>query len=196
MKKLLVLTMVAILALALTGCGAKKSAPAETLINWMQSGTYFMKYTADTEYEGQKTTVKASMAAQGDNLALNAETTVGGKTMKSRIIAVDGATYLIDDASKMIMKTVKMNGINKGMANFSKLEKIGSGKGEVKGRILPYEEYKSENFTIKYYMDGKSVYAIESQGDGAKSVMVIEEASKIVPAGSFDLPKDYKSFSF
>jgi len=156
-----------------------------------------MKYTADIEQGGQKNTMKASMAVQGDNTAMNVETTIAGQTVKSRIITVDGVTYLIDDTSKTIMKTtMNKGGANKGTADFSKLEKIGSGKGEIKGRILPYEEYKAENHTVKYYMDGKSVYAIESKGEGTESVMVIEEASKTVPPGSFDLPKDYKSFSF
>ena len=156
-----------------------------------------MKYTTDMEYGGQKTTMKGSMAAQGGNTAMSTEMTNGAQTMKSRIITLDDAAYIINDDSKMIMKTAKnKSGVNKGTADFSKLEKIGSGKGEVKGRTLPYEEYKSENYTVKYYMDGKKVYAIESKSEKSKSLMVIEEASKIVPLGSFDLPKDYKSFSF
>ena len=196
MKKLLISTMIAMLAFTFVGCGSKNSA-SSTLINWMKSGTYYMKYTTEMEYQGQKTKMKGSMAVQGDNMAMNAETTSGGYAVKSRVISLGDATYVIDDNSKTMMKTAKNKSVaSKGTADFSKIEKIGSGKGTINGRTLPYEEYKSGNYTIKYYMDGKNVYAIESKGEGTRSVMIIEEASKTVPSGSFDLPKGYKSFSF
>lgn len=73
------------------------------------------------------------------------------------------------------------------------MKKTGSGTGTVKGKTLPYEEYQSDGVTSKFYIDSKNVYAIETVGKGTKSLLIIEEQSKTVPRGSFDLPKGYMS---
>jgi hypothetical protein len=91
---------------------------------------------------------------------------------------------------------VNISEANKETVDYSKMKKTGSGTGNVKGKTLPYEEYQSEGYTIKFYIDGGKVYAIETEGEGAKSLLIIEEESKTVPRGSFDLPKDYTLLSF
>jgi uncharacterized lipoprotein YehR (DUF1307 family) len=214
MKKLAILAFALMLMFSLAACGNDNNATTggetpeattqtsetpdtsvDNLINWMQGGEYYFKYTAEAEYEGERTTSKSTIAAKGDDLAVTSETTVSGQTVKSRIVAVGGVTYIIDDATKTIMKSpVDIAEVNKEVADFSKIEKVGSGTSTVNGKTLPYEEYKSDDYTVKFYMDGKSVYAIESEGEGATSVMVIEEALKTVPSGSFELPQGYTQY--
>lgn len=68
----------------------------------------------------------------------------------------------------------------------------GSGVGTVNGKSLPYEEYKAEDGTARYFMDGKNLYAMVFQSDGVEMVMIVNEFSKTIPAGMLELPADYK----
>jgi hypothetical protein len=166
----------------------------ENLADWMMSGTYYMKYTADVEAGGATMTMKGVMAAQGGNIATTSEMNVAGQAVKSRMIAVDGTTYIIDDSLKIIMKSpVNITEANQETAHYSKMKKTGSGTGTVKGKTLPYEEYQGEGYTSKFYIDNGRVYAIETTGKSGKSLLIIEEESKTVPRGSFDLPNGYMS---
>lgn len=171
------------------------NAPSDTLIDWMIGGTYYMKYTLDMEADGGLMTMKGVMAVQDDNISSTSEMIVAGQTVKSRMLALGKTTYIIDDSLKMIMKSpISFSDLNQGTANYSKMKKTGSGTGTVKGKTLPYEEYQSDGVTSKFYIDGNKVYAIESTGKGTKTLLIIEEQSKTVPRGSFDLPNGYTSF--
>jgi len=218
MKKLTTLALVLVLALSLTACGKKtpdgatgnpsedvtqttpvenESASLENLMDWMRGGTFYFAYTNEMEYEGIPMTSKGSYATDGGNYAISTETTILGQVMKNRIIAKGGVTHIIDDEEKTIRKsTADVSRYSEQIADVSKLNLKGQGQGEVKGKVLPYEEYIDGDMTIRYYMDGGKVYAIESEGEGAKSVMVIENASKTVPKGIFDLPADYVNLGY
>jgi hypothetical protein len=138
--------------------------------------------------------MKGVMAAQGGNIAVTSEMNVAGQAVKSRMLMLDGTTYIIDDTTKFIMKSpVSFSELNQGTADYSKMKKTGSGTGTVKGKTLPYDEYQSEGVTSKFYIDNNKIYAIETTGKGTKSLLIIEEQSKTVPRGSFDLPNGYMS---
>ncbi len=211
MKKLIVLFLTLALMITIVGCDTKKDETlntemnskiqtennenkelSDTLIQWMQGGIYYFSYTAEMEYDGEQMTSKGSMVSDGNNMAATTEMTVEGQLVKSRVVAVDGVTWIIDDINKFVMKSpVNMNEVNKEMADFSKIEYIGKGNGTIKGKKLSYEEYEAEGFIVKFYIDNGKVYAIESVGEGAKSLMTIESSSKTIPAGSFEIPSNY-----
>ena len=215
MKKTLVFFSAIIFALFLTSCGGNNKAPKDSggsepentrqttpensapalsaaLINWMMDGTYYISYTSDIVYEGNTLTSKGSIAADGDSIAKTTEMTVAGQQVKSRFLSVKGTTYIIEDNLKIIMKSpVSISQANNDMPDFSKIKHVRNGTGTVKGKTLPYQEYNSEGVTVRCYLDGGEVYAIESGAEGAKVLMVIEKSSKTIPSGSFDLPRGY-----
>lgn len=177
---------------------SSEAAPAggaamESLIDWMRGGTFSYDFTLTSEYEGQRTEGSGSMAMDGGNMAMAMEQTVEGATTQSRILILEGETYIIDDASKLIMKMGAASPEFTGgvPTDYGDIELVGTGEGEVNGRTLPYEEYTAEGVSVKYYMDGGAVYAIESNYEGAYSLMIITNASGTVPAGAFDMPEGY-----
>jgi hypothetical protein len=172
-------------------------ASSAALIGWMMDGTYYITYTVDMTYDGHAVTSKGSVAADSDKIATTTEMKVAGQQVKSRVITINGITHIIDDTFQIIMKSpVSLSPDNNGTTDFSKIKYVGKGTGKVKGKTLPYEEYVSEGVTVKYYLDGGEVYAVETGAEGAKIIMVIESYSKTIPPGSFDLPKDYTNLSF
>jgi len=172
---------------------AQSDAPKNSLMGWMQSGTYYMRYTVEMDVGGQKLPAKGTIAVQDDKLATTTEMTFIGMNMKTRMIKVDGAMWSIDDENKTMMKIpVDTSQASPETVDYSKIKKVGSGRDTINGRTLPYEEYSVSGevqVTIKFYMDGDTVYAIETETQGMKSVMIIEEQSKNIPRGSFNLPK-------
>jgi hypothetical protein len=120
--------------------------------------------------------------------------TVEGQNVKSRIIIKDGVTYIIDDANKFIMQAAgDMNPTVGLMTDYSGIAKTGDGTGEINGRSLPYEEYTDggTGAMVRYYLDGGQVYAIETEYEGYKTVMVITNPKNSVPPDAFDLPEGY-----
>ena len=173
--------------------GASGGAAMESLIDWMRGGTFSYDFTLYSEYEGVVSEGSGSVAMSGGNFAMTSEQTSEGVTSKARILILDDVTYIIDDASKLIMKmsgsALDMTG---GMpTDYEEMVETGSGEGEVNGRTLPYTEYTVEGVAVRYYMDGGMVYATESTYEGAYSLMIISGASNTVPAGAFELPEGY-----
>lgn len=174
------------------GDGATGAA-MESLIDWMMGGIFSYDFTLYSEYEGAVSEGSGSVAMSGGNFAMTSEQTSEGVTSKVRILVLDDVTYIIDDASKLIMK---MSGSALDMTggiptDYEEMVAVGSGTGEVNGKTLPYEEYTVEGVSTKYYMDGGMVYAIESTYEGSYTLMIISNASNSVPAGAFDLPEGY-----
>jgi hypothetical protein len=166
----------------------------DSLIKWMMDGTFSYDFSMTSEGNGEKSESSGSMATDGNNLAMTSEMTVEGQAVKSRIIIKDGTTYIIDDASKLIMTAQGgMNPTEGMMTDYSGIAKTGEGTGEIDGKTLPYEEYTESETgaTVRYYIDGGQVYGIESAYEGYKTVMIITNAKNSVPSGAFDLPEGY-----
>jgi len=160
----------------------------------MKGGKYYMKYSTEMEAEGEKVQTKAQMAYEGDNYASISEMNMGGMAIKSRTIKKGDAMYSINDAAKTVMKIAVPTSPEKGKpADFSGLNYLGDGKGTVNGKSLPYEEYGFEGGTLRYYFDGKKLYAMESKMTEATMLMLVEEFSDKIPAGIFDIPTDYQT---
>lgn len=166
---------------------------ANSLVDWMKGGTYYMKYTMEMDAGGQMTTVKGSMACEGETYAMTSEMEIPGMgAMKSRVLVTNNTVYIIDEGSKTYAEMpVDTSQPVEGQTDYREMELIGDGTGTVNGKSLPYEEYQTDDATVKYYFDGDQVYAIESASEGAATLMIIEEASEKVPAGMLELPEGY-----
>jgi len=166
-----------------------------SLIEWMMGGTFSYDYETTTVGPDGTTSGTGSMAMDGGKMAVTSQMTIEGQATTSKIIILDGATYVVDDASKLILKMSNAGAEVTGgmMTDYSNIEKIGEGEGEIGGKTLPYEEYKEAQTgaTVKYYLDGGQVYGIVSEYEGYVSTMIISNPSNSVPAGAFDLPSGY-----
>lgn len=209
-NKIFILFLILILAVSMAACGGSKddsdiaasddtqSAEAmDSLIQWMEGGTFSYDFKMIMEYEGTTTEATGSMAMDNGNYAMSTETEVDGNAVKARTIIIDDKMYVIDDANKLIISMTSVSAdMTGGMpTDYADMEKIDSGKGEVDGKTLPYDEYTIEGYKVKYYMDGDNVYAIESEAEGAKSTMIITNAKKSVSKDVFELPEGYQEMS-
>jgi predicted small lipoprotein YifL len=218
MKRIAIALLVLMLVLSLVACGGKETPAADpgtspsgedtppttqapegegeamaSLIDWMIGGTFSYDFTMTSESAEGTITATGSMAMDGGKVSITQEMDYDGQTMTSRIILKDDKTYVIDDASKMI---IAMSGVNEealsGMVtDYSGITKTGEGEGEFDGRTLPYEEYTQDGYVVRYYMDGGQVCGFETEAEGYKTIMVITNPTNNVPAGAFDLPEGY-----
>lgn len=169
-----------------------RGGAAETLIEWVKGGVYYFRYTAEIESAEGKTTSQGMTAVDGEQMTTYTETTVAGIEVKSKLLIRDGKTYLIDETSKSYIEVPADVGVMSDQAtDFRAMEYVGGSSGELKGKTFPYEEYKTNEAAIRFYMEGKKVYAIESRTERSKTLMFIEENSKVIPAGAFDIPSGY-----
>ena len=215
MKKLFALLLVLVLAFSFAACsqnppqtdpeqneqttpeGLDETNAMDSLIDWMKDGTFSYDFEMNSEYEGEIINAIGSLAIDGENYAMSSETTIEGVATQSRIIIVDGVTNIIDDTSKMIIKTSGGGmDMTKMPTEYEGMELINSGEGTVNGKNLPYEEYMVEGVAMKIYMENGTVYAIESEYEGSYTLMIISNAKNTVPGGVFDLPEGYQEMSY
>ena len=170
--------------------GNESSQAVSTLIDWIEDGSYSFDFELTSEGGGKAFKSTGSMAMDGGNVAIKTVT----EEASAWIIIKDGATYMIVDEQKMMIKMANAGpDVTSGIVtDYTDIKKAGSGTGEINGKKLPYEEYESEGAKVKFYMEGGQVYGIESENEGFKSVMIISNPSNKAPAGVFDLPEGYR----
>jgi hypothetical protein len=169
-----------------------------SLIDWMKDGTYTYDFKTTTEGDGYTSETTGTMTADGSALAV--KSTANGET--SRVIIQDDKLVIVMDSQKLAMTMgTGAEAAAMGVLDYSKIEYVGSGTGEVDGRTLPYEEYVVRDdggglgdIPVKYYMDGGSVCAIESEAMGYKTVTTITNASNSVNRELFEIPADYTQY--
>jgi hypothetical protein len=178
-----------------TGSGAAMAS----LIDWMMGGKFSYDFELTSEGPEGSTHSTGSMAADGGNMSIAQIAEVEGQKVSSKIIIKDGATYIVDDANKMVIKMSNAGAeMTSGMmTDYTGIELTGSGEGEINGKTLPYEEYTEAELgsTIRYYLDGGQVYGWESEYEGYRTVMIITNSSQNIPSGSFDIPSGYTEMS-
>lgn len=128
-------------------------------------------------------------------------------------------SYLVMHDSKIIMKANRyeeedeLNPTEDPMLVYDNLEYIGKGQEEFLGNNRPYEEYRLEYGTVKYYFDGKELHGMELTIDmeslfeddedydeeeepfetgEVTLIMEILSFEKEVDMSVFDLPEDYQ----
>ena len=224
MKKFLIIALAIIFALSAAACGGGDSGGggdsvstsggdsggsaasgtdglgdllSATYADLMKSKKYYMKFTSHMEFDGEVVEGRTEVAYNNDDYAMIGESSFGGMTIKSRMITKGDVMYLIDDDAKTITKTSVSISDDTDDSDFSDLNYLGKGTGTINGRTLPYEEYENYGAIVRFYFDGKDLYAIESIGEGFDSmVMIIEELSNKIPSGMFDIPSGYTTLEW
>jgi hypothetical protein len=170
----------------------------DSLIKWMMDGAFSYDFTMTSKGPEGSTEGTGSMAIDGNNMAIEMEMTVGGQKTQTKMISTGDAMYIVDDANKMIMKMPAEINLTEGiMTDYAGITKTGEGTGEIDGKTLPYEDYTESETSaaVRFYLDGGQVYAIESEYEGYKTVMIITNPSNSAPSGAFDLPAGYTEMS-
>ena len=159
----------------------------------MKNGKFYMRYiTIATDANGQQMRTKGVSATDGKSMFF--EMGMEQMDMKIKSLIKDGNMHLIDDATKTYIVLPPKPGSEQkpNTNNFASIKFTGSGTGTIEGKTLPYEEYASDDNVMRYYVDGPKIYAIEAEdGDGNKTIMLIEEFSTDVPEELLNLPEGY-----
>lgn len=163
----------------------------------MKSGKYLMHYK--TKMTVENNSVEADVTLATDGTATSMITKSGG--MDNHIIVKGDTLYMLNDSAKTYIKMSIASASGGGSASSVKSEKIntsglvytGKGKGELNGKTLDYEEYKTDDGTIRYYFENNKLYAIVFKATDSKSELVMEiiELSDKVTADMFEIPSGY-----
>lgn len=205
MKKLFVFLLAFIMVFSFAACsgggdqddGGAGGASSTNLVDWIKAGEFYIEYTMkmvmDDIGDGMNVETKGIMACQNERAAMTAEMDFLGQSVNVHIIKNGDKAYQLDEATKTYREmTIDANrSINARIPVNGSMERTGAGEGEVEGKILPYEEYITDEGTIRFYLDDGQVYALESEAEGVKAVVLITKASDKTPDGMFDLPEGY-----
>ncbi len=220
MKKLLALLLTLIMVFSLTACGGGEETPTggEEVQNQVENQeeqqqeelpaastktlAYFQKFLSGGEYtmemkttaEGMEMTMKS--AYKGD--MIYSESDYQGQ--KSIMVMKDGYQYIIDEASKTVMKMhVVDNGAVMDMfadeaANYETA--VASGTTEYNGKSYDYEEFTVEGETVQYLFNGADLKIMKANVMGTESIVEIISLEKGADSKLFEIPEDYQMISY
>ena len=197
-SRLTVIAFVTVLVFTMTAatCGGKNKVEAQesgdnggggrtaAFFKVFESGTYHMKakmVTGGVE-------VLTEIYARGDRMA--ATSTTQGIT--SRMVLRDNKTYMIVDATRMIMVMPLMSATEAGGVETNQMRFSSSGTARFDGRNLPYDEYTNpERVRVQYFVDGNRLAGIRTISRDGTVDLIITEFNQNVPNNVFNIPGGY-----
>ncbi|HEX3026056.1 MAG TPA: hypothetical protein VHR42_02335 [Clostridia bacterium] len=213
MKKTMIIICTILMALSLTACGVNgaqqapqtsqngqasaKTAGSENLLSAgyadiMKSGKFLIRYKASTTVENVMVDAEITTATDGEAVATIMKT----KETTSHSIIKGNAIYMLDDTnktySKMNVSQEEKSAKTGDLTDTGNLAYVGKGTGAVNGKNLPYEEYKAGDETLRFFMNGKNLYAIRSKTKDGELTMVVLELTGKIPAETLSIPADFK----
>ena len=207
MPKFKISLLLLILCLVLGACGINnQNLPADrevnilqpavtgdNLVTWMHDGSYYMEYYFEMAEEGQMYITHGYVAfLDKDNFVHGTEVVLDGKEIKNRILIKDGLICVVDDVAKVFVCQPAEEGYYEMTVNdYSQMEFMASGKGQVQNKTLLYDEYQTNDSTIRYYYENGQVYAMETIVADTMILLIIENASPNLPPGVLDIPAGY-----
>ncbi len=210
MKKIIVLSLALVMALAFASCGgggdevsAEKSKTFALFQDAHENDQLYMK--VKMEYEGEE--VSAEFAIDGENSYIASEGDMGEFIM----ITKEGKTWILDPATKTgtVIEgeedtfTVSDLGIDWDSSEAYEDEKVQTGTVEVNGETYDYEQFSDEEGSsdvVKFVYDGKKlVYIISEEEKNDEIVQEIVEVFAFeskVDSSFFDVPEGYDLVEF
>lgn len=160
----------------------------------MKSGKYFMHFTTKTTVEEQTIEADTQMAIDGSSISM--KTAANG--ISTHMIIRDKTVYVLNDADKTYYK-MTISDTGSGTTSSVADEKVDTagmvyvskGKAELNGKEMDYEEYKTDQGTVRYYFDNGKLYAVVTKTEKTETVMQIIELSDKVTADMFEIPAGY-----
>jgi len=173
--------------------GTKSELLSTSYADMMKSGKYLMHYKTKTTVSNQIVISDTTMATDGKSTSINGVT---GEE-KMHIIMKDSKVYIINDKDMTYMK-IEMPKTGSNQSNVSTdivetagLTYFGKGKETLNGKEMDYEEYKTDEGTMRYYFNGNKLYSIGIKSGESELVMEIIEISDKVTADMFAVPSGY-----
>lgn len=206
MKRITALLAAFVITAALAGCGGSENPrePAsdtpdkvsqrlsQTYADMMKKGKFMMRYKATLAQDGTNMNVEITAAMDGENVDC---IITGEDGMSFHSLITDDALYFIDDVNKTYMEmpitSEEETAPELDIVSDEDFSYTGSGTGTVDGKTLPYEEYAAGEENMRYYFDGKELYAIVVSGSDGETVMRILEISDKIPSGMLKIPAGY-----
>ncbi|MCL1803468.1 MAG: hypothetical protein FWG30_07495 [Eubacteriaceae bacterium] len=200
MKKALIAVLLACCFLASCSSSPKtQDTPGtrgENLVDWLQAGTYSYDFTMQTTGGGESFEMSGSVFAKGGSYLMQMQ----GTPIAMKVLIKGDEAYMINDEAKTaISMSLGSIGVDMSvaMSDMPKASAVSSGEAELDGKKYKYEEYDTGNGIGRFYYDGNSVIAIETNsGDDASMIMKISNTSNTVDSSLFEIPSDYTISSF
>ncbi len=117
-----------------------------------------------------------------------------------RVISKDKKIYIISDKDKMVTvlneaaSSDQAPALNPSEADYDKQVFVGNGKEDFLGENRDYEEYSSEDQTLRYYFDAGKLIGMKSILPEETTLWKIEMFSDDVDDSLFLIPSDYEQF--
>lgn len=157
-------------------------------VDIMKDGKFYMRYIATVTTDAGDFESEIATATDGKSTA----TIMDMMGTKIRTLILDGRFYQIDDASKTYMKMdIPEMEMDSELTEAEDLVYLGKGTDVINGKELPYEEYRTDDGTMRFFMDNKSLYALVIKTADGDMTMIIQELNDKIPAGMLELPTDY-----
>lgn len=184
-----------------SGSKGANSLGGDNLLKWMTDKKYSYDFEMTSDVGGQTAKSAGHIIADGDDYVIKTTTEAEGVKVTSTVIVKNGETYVINDDAKTVIKmSVPIADLpGDQMTDYSNVvssSSTSSGTEDFNGKSLPYEEYKIDTGSVKYFFDGGQVCGFVSEYDGYKTVMVISNATNKIPADAFDVPAGYTEISY
>jgi hypothetical protein len=162
-------------------------------VDIMKTGKFLIHYKASITNEGKKIEAEITTAIDGKNMA----NIMKASDLSTHTVFKDNTFYLLDDKNKTYFKMsagqTQQSSQTENFENTTDLKYVGNGTGTVNGKTLPYEEYStSDGTSLRFFMDGKNLYAITSKTKDEQMEMIILELTGKIPDGMISIPSDYK----
>ena len=161
----------------------------------MKVDRYYIRYTFISDVDGTRS--EGITGANGKNGAF--EMISSKMDVRTKMLVKNDKAYSIDHNTKTY-SVIPSKKNPHATPMYAELRFIGSGTDNIDGKMLPYEEYALSDRTMRFYVEGIRLFAIESKinvviGNNKSvktSIMLIHEFSTRIPKGFLDIPQGYR----
>jgi len=176
--------------------GEEDSASSTKTLSYFNDYLSGGEYTMEMKTTAEGMTVTMKSAFKGD--MMYSESDMDG--MKSVMVMKDGYQYIIDGASKMVIKLQITD--NAALTEMFAEEAadyetaVATGTTDYNGKSYDYEEFTVEGETVQYFFDGDELKFIKATVEGEESIVEIISLEKGADSKLFEIPEDYQMIAY